>query len=379
VPSEPVVSPLIVNENEWFSILLTATDPDDGDSWSFSVSGAPAGSILDDNFDGTSTFSWRPDFFQAGDYPLTFTVTDNGIPAASVSEAVTITVTNVNTVSLTLAAISDVSIIENTAYTSVIPVLGGGPVGVVTYSLTGADALDFSIDSATGVVSMVGRDFEFPVDADSNNVYAVGITATDADYNTVSQSWTVSIIDILEVAADDDNDGIPNSNECSTGPPFDSACVDSDADGTPDYLDTDSDNDGIDDLAEGVIDTDGDGIPDYLDVDSTNNANTADGSGDSDIDGVSDATECTTGIPCPDSDQDGVPDYMDINPNIGSLTDSDIETNNVSTGGGGSSSIDLITLILFISLGLYCRNLRIRRDGLAVCREKYNMLSLLSR
>ena len=38
----------------------------------------------------------------------------------------------------------------------------------------------------------------------------------------------------------------------------------------PDYLDLDSDNDGVPDSVEGSADSDGDGIPDYLDLDTDN-------------------------------------------------------------------------------------------------------------
>ncbi|MCA9664592.1 MAG: thrombospondin type 3 repeat-containing protein [Myxococcales bacterium] len=81
--------------------------------------------------------------------------------------------------------------------------------------------------------------------------------------------------------ADSDDDGIDNLAEgCDV-------LRDSDGDGRPDYLDTDSDNDGIPDAiergpqnAEGLCglaqarskawpcDTDGDGFPDYVDIDS---------------------------------------------------------------------------------------------------------------
>jgi len=48
--------------------------------------------------------------------------------------------------------------------------------------------------------------------------------------------------------------------------------VDTDGDGTPDYLDADSDNDGILDNEEAQlsgVDSDGDGIDDLYDVDQT--------------------------------------------------------------------------------------------------------------
>ncbi|WP_038033329.1 Ig-like domain-containing protein [Thermopetrobacter sp. TC1] len=131
---------------------------------------------------------------------------------------------------------------------------------------------------------------------------------------------------------------------------------DTDGDGTPDYLDVDSDNDGISDLIEsgqdaatvdanndgivdgpvnddgvalaanggsGVapVDTDGDSLPDQLDLDSDN-------------DGIPDAVEAqpTAGYTAPDgstlvmpvdTDMDGTPDYLDTNADDDSFTDSE--------------------------------------------------------
>lgn len=62
--------------------------------------------------------------------------------------------------------------------------------------------------------------------------------------------------------SDADGDGIVDADEGAwvpTGP------RDSDGDGMPDYLDPDSDNDGIDDSVEGVADWDGDGVPNSID------------------------------------------------------------------------------------------------------------------
>ena len=157
-------------------------------------------------------------------------------------------------------------------------------------------------------------------------------------------------------SGDSDGDGIPDNVECPTGNP----CPDSDRDRQPDYLDTDSDNDGISDQTEGSADTDGDGLanrlePNNRDTDGDGNTDNndanddgdsvntrdeggadgivynddADGdsipdhldasngtggdSGDSDGDGIPDLIECGGGLlpDFPDSDGDGQPDYMD--------------------------------------------------------------------
>ena len=94
-------------------------------------------------------------------------------------------------------AIANANVNENAVYTSVTPNLSGDtPIGNVTYTISGgADAADFTINGTTGVVSMVGRDFESPTDANTDNVYEIKITATDEDNNSDTETWTVTVID----------------------------------------------------------------------------------------------------------------------------------------------------------------------------------------
>lgn len=126
---------------------------------------------------------------------------------------------------------------------------------------------------------------------------------------------------------DSDNDGIPDSVEKGadgTNP------TQSDPDGIPDYMDLDSDNDGINDVVEaGGTDTDNNGIADGPPADGSNGIPTSAGNGltpgdadndgtpnyrdlDSDNDGVKDLYE--SGIPNPgslDANNDGVVDAAD--------------------------------------------------------------------
>ena len=129
------------------------------------------------------------------------------------------------------------------------------------------------------------------------------------------------IYDYLDTDSDNDGisddkeaDGIDDNGQNLTVTDGTVKAKDTDADGTPDYRDTDSDDDGKTDLAENasvVKDSDSDGIPDVVDFDDSNNVA---GGGDSDNDGLSDAQECPSyPTNCPDFDNDGLADYLDNN------------------------------------------------------------------
>ena len=81
-----------VDEGVLFSFTVTGSDPD-GDGLTFSAGNVPSGASFNPS---TRLFSWIPSFGAAGNYNVTFTVTDNGTPAESDSETVPITVGNVN-------------------------------------------------------------------------------------------------------------------------------------------------------------------------------------------------------------------------------------------------------------------------------------------
>ena len=91
----PTLDPIgnqTVNEGDLLEFIITATDPD-GDNLYFSATNPPPGATLTDHGNGTATFSWQTGYGDAGIYNnVTFTVTDDGTPALSDSETITISV-----------------------------------------------------------------------------------------------------------------------------------------------------------------------------------------------------------------------------------------------------------------------------------------------
>lgn len=63
----------------------------------------------------------------------------------------------------------------------------------MTWSLEGEDASRFTVNASTGVVSMVARDYEVPVDVGANNSYNYTLKATDKAGNTATQAVAISI------------------------------------------------------------------------------------------------------------------------------------------------------------------------------------------
>ncbi len=100
--------------------------------------------------------------------------------------------------SFTVNTIANVTVAENVVFTGSTPAITGTPIGTLTYTLGGTDVANFSINSSTGVISMVARDFEFPADANKDNVYEVTIIVTDADANSASETQTVTVTDVFE-------------------------------------------------------------------------------------------------------------------------------------------------------------------------------------
>jgi PGF-pre-PGF domain-containing protein len=185
-------------------------------------------------------------------------------------------------------------------------------------------------DSATGVATDSDDDDDGLADANDPDDYDA-----DIDGDGIEDGPEVNSLGTDPEKTDSDGDGIGDAGETDGG-----SAVDTDDDGTIDALDTDSDDDGIDDSVEGTVDTDSDGTADYRDTDSDDDGlgdaterslATSRTNADSDKDRIDDATE-TDGGSGVDTDDDGTIDALD--------TDSDDDTIDDSVEGSTDDDND---------------------------------------
>jgi hypothetical protein len=101
------ISPQSVDENSHLEIRVTASDFD-GDPITLAAEGLPTNANFADSSNGVGGFTFDPDFFQSGDYTVSFIASSN---ALTDTEFVDITVNNVNRVPV-LNPIGNRSVIE---------------------------------------------------------------------------------------------------------------------------------------------------------------------------------------------------------------------------------------------------------------------------
>jgi len=243
-----------------------------------------------------------------------------------------------------------------------------------------ADFLDLDSDNdgiTDTIETLINTDFDndgvpnqLDLDSDNDGVPDVveassSMTGFDADYDLDANYQLTGpygfngLADRFETSVDS---GIVGTSDNRILP------VDTDSDNQPDYLDLDSDDDGINDIIEGLSDNDANGVPDYRqptdgydengnpdhrppagdsgadalpDNDTGSGDDDADGvpnniDTDSDNDGITDLIEIGSQPDNPrDSDSDGISDYLDRDSDNDGLTDA-IEAGNSDADSDGT-------------------------------------------
>ena len=235
------------------------------------------------------------------------TITVNTPPVISGSASVG----NGNTITLTATTTPSNSNAWVSSNPSVATVSSSGVVNGLTLGTTTITYTNSNGCSTTKVITVVVSDTDGDGVLDNQEVLDATSPTNSCDFVVAHRTLAPSTV---WNNADCDSDGIPNGIE---------GIVDTDNDGTPDFRDLDSDNDGITDAIEKgpngatPIDTDNDGTPDYRDLDSDN-------------DGITDAIEKGNGTTPRDTDNDGTPDYRDLDSDNDGITDA-IEKGNGTT------------------------------------------------
>jgi regulation of enolase protein 1 (concanavalin A-like superfamily) len=184
----PVLSAIgnkTVNEGSLLTFTTSATDPDSAQTLTFSLdAGAPAGAVINPT---SGVFTWTPTEAQGpGSYPVTVRVTDDGSPALSDSETITIMVNEVNSAP-TLAPVGDKVTPEGALLSFVVAGSDADePAQTLTYSLEAAPP-GASIHPATGVFSWT------PSEAQGPGVYSATIVVADNGTPSLNAAETISI------------------------------------------------------------------------------------------------------------------------------------------------------------------------------------------
>ena len=148
-----------VAEGTALMFTLSATDPDNGHTLTYSATGLPTGATLIG-----MNFSWIPTYEQAGTYPVTFTVSDGSLTD---TEAINITVSESNRAP-ELGVVGDKNIAEGSA---------------LTFTLVGTDAdgqtLTYSSTALPAGATLTGADFAWTPTFEQAGSYPLTFTVSD--------------------------------------------------------------------------------------------------------------------------------------------------------------------------------------------------------
>ncbi|MFH1374703.1 MAG: Ig-like domain-containing protein [bacterium] len=186
---DPVLNPIgpqTISEDSNLNFTAVANDAD-GDTPLMTSSALPGSASYIDNGDGTGTFDWTPTYADSGVHLVTFYAIDSAYPTSMDSEAVTITVTNINQEPI-LNPIGARSVVEGgTLYFVVSASDPDGDTPVMTTSTLPGTAIFTDNGDGTGA-------FDWATVFTDQGVYYVTFYATDSAYTAAVDSEEVMIV-----------------------------------------------------------------------------------------------------------------------------------------------------------------------------------------
>jgi len=195
VNSPPIVAPLAarsVPENTTVSFAVSASDTDlPVQTLTFSLdAGAPSGASIDS---GTGVFTWTPNEAQG---PSTNTilirVTDNGSPSASTTQAVTITVTEVNSQPV-LTNPGTLTIDEAKLFTyQLVATDADLPTNRLSFSSFGPIPAGLIVNAISGILSWTPTEAQGP----STNLVTVRVSDNGVPSMNMTQQFTIVVNEV---------------------------------------------------------------------------------------------------------------------------------------------------------------------------------------
>ena len=177
-----------------------ATDSDINDTIVWSTGGAD-GHLFQMNGRGELSFREAPDFEtprdagQDNDYNLEVVATDGGGLRGTFDATVTVSELNEGPVVSGTATftVNENQDLSGATYTAMDPEATGGVTTTITWSVSGCDGGDFTIDCETGALTFrTLPDYERPADSNRDNEYEVTVRAYDGrNYGTLDVTVTV--------------------------------------------------------------------------------------------------------------------------------------------------------------------------------------------
>ena len=194
-PTLSGVSDTTFVENDTSAVALYTGADADGDALRWSLTGADSSAFRWQGSGLTRAlrFAAAPDYEAKSTYRVTAGVSDG---AVSATQAVTVRVTNVDEAPV-LSGPADTTVVEHGSGTVALYRAVDPEGEAVTWSLSGADRDTLALSGGGQLSFKRAPDYERPVDADSDNVYAVRVRAFDGPLGD-SLAVTVRVSNVEE-------------------------------------------------------------------------------------------------------------------------------------------------------------------------------------
>lgn len=182
-----------VVENTSTSTVLATYSASGGLPVTWSLSGTDASNFTLGTT-GQLRFSSSPDYETAADRSQSINVVaTNAIGSDTLPVTITVTNDTSDDLPVITSGPSSITKVEGTSTSTTLGTYSASGPTPITWSTTGSDRLDFTIDSSGRLRFAATPDFESPADSDGNNVYSFNVRATNSNgYDQQAVTVTVT-------------------------------------------------------------------------------------------------------------------------------------------------------------------------------------------